>query len=164
MIGQRIIEGARFGAYANCIVNVWEGAPRTGSLSALEALMQKVSPEYPSGIAFFVVVEPGAAMVESDGRKELEAFYARWTPSFCGVAQVVEGGNLWSVTARSVMTAMRLVQRRPYPSKVFSEVEEGTQWMAQYVTAPDKNMSNDAIAKGLLDGLKQLRSSPRSAP
>jgi hypothetical protein len=163
MTANRILEGARFGAYKNCVLNAWIGAPRAGQLTVLEEVMREVYAQHPSGIGLLVVVEPGAAMVDSERRKELDAFYGRWMSSLFVVAQVVEGGNLWSVTARSVMTAIRLVQRRSYPTKVFSEVEEGVEWMAPYLVAQSKAEDAASAARGLLEALGQLRAAPKGS-
>ncbi len=160
MFGERIIEGARFGAYGNCVINAWQGPPQQSQLDILGSLLERVTPQHAQGILFFVVLEPGSPFMDTDQRKDVEAFYARWTPSFGAVVQVVEGGNLWSVTARSVMTAMRLVQRRPYPTKVFSDVEEGTDWAAQFLRRPDNDTDVEDPAQALLDNINRLRALP----
>jgi hypothetical protein len=105
-----------------------------------------------------VVIEPGCPFLDSTQRREMEDYYARFQQHLRGVAQVVEGGNLWSVTARSVMTAMRLVQKRPYPTKVFSDVEEGAEWLGAYVSpVSGKEMPPAELGNGLLRCIVGLR-------
>ena len=58
-------------------------------------------------------------MPTAEQRKELEKLYGRSGPILRSVAQVVEGTGMWAVMGRSVMAALRLVQRRPYPTRVF---------------------------------------------
>lgn len=159
MLQQRIIGQQRFGVYGNCVINTWSGAVRSDQLAMFDAVVGEVAPQYPEGIVFFVIIEQGSPLLDSEQRKEIEAVYARWAPTMRAVAQVVEGGNLWSVTIRSLMTAIRLVQRRPYPTKVFTEVGEGVQWIAQYLTRPANDNAGDAV-QGLSICVDKLRSLP----
>ena len=158
MTTQRIVDGLRLAAYGNCIINNWTGSPGKAQFAAFDEFIAKVSQSWPDGILFFVVIEPGTPILNAEQRKDMEELYARWGVSLRATAQVVEGGNLWSLTARSVMTALRLVQRRPYPTRVFADVIEGAEWTAQYVARPDNDNSADA-AQGLVTEIKRLRSS-----
>lgn len=150
------IDGVRLAAYGNCIINSWYGVAGKEQLAAFEKCIEQVDKSFPDGIVFFVVVEPGAPILTAEQRKEMEQIYARFSPRLRGAAQVVEGGNLWSLTARSVMTALRLVQRRPYPTRVFSDVLEGAEWAAQYVARPE-NDNSESGKEGLLHEIKRMR-------
>lgn len=153
-----LAHGLRLAAYGNCVINNWYDQPAAGQMANFDAFIGKVAQQYPDGILLFVLVEPGTPILSAEERKEMEAIYAKWSPKTRAVAQVVEGGNLWSLTARSVMTALRLVQRRPYPTRVFSEVGEGAEWTSQYVSRPDNDNARDAT-QGLLAEVQRLRSS-----
>ena len=148
------VPGLRLAAYGNCIINSWYDSPVAETFSAFDTFIGKVATQYPDGVLFFVLVEPGTPILNADQRKEMESIYSRWGSKMRAAAQVVEGGNLWSLTARSVMTALRLVQRRPYPTRVFSEVGEGAEWTSQYIASPD----NDNAAQGILSEVQRLRS------
>jgi hypothetical protein len=156
MTAQHIMDGLRLAAYGNCVINNWVGAPAKEQMAAFESYLSTVSKTCQDGIVFFVVLEPGAPILTAEQRKEMEALYARWGPSLRATAQVVEGGNLWSLTARSVMTALRLVQRRPYPTRVFADVLEGAEWTAQYIVRPDNDNSANGM-QGLLAEIQRLR-------
>jgi len=156
MLTAQIIDGQRFAAYGNCVINTWSNAVRSEHLAVFDLTVGKVAECYPDGLVFFVVIEQGAPLLDAEQRKEIEAVYARWAPQMRAVAQVVEGGNLWSVTIRSLMTAIRLVQRRPYPTRVFTEVEEGAEWLGPFVGAPANDSASDAVA-GLVANIAQLR-------
>ena len=157
MLTDQVIDGQRFAAYGNCVINTWSSAVRSQHLAAFDETAGKVAQRHPDGIVFFVIVEQGSPLLDAEQRKEIEAVYARWAPSMRAAAQVVEGGNLWSVTMRSLMTAIRLVQRRPYPTRVFTEVNEGAAWVAPYVIGPANDNGKDVMA-GLVAGIAQLRS------
>lgn len=162
MTAQRIVEGLRLAAYGNCIINNWIGSPGSLQMTTFDNFIGEVANQWPDGIMFFVLLEPGAPILNAEQRKEMEALYLRWGPKLRGTAQVVEGGNLWSLTARSVMTALRLVQRRPYPTRVFAEVDEGAEWAAQYLARPANDTSSNAVS-GLLGEIQRLRSASAAA-
>jgi hypothetical protein len=153
-----LIDGLRLTAYGNCIINNWYGSPGPEHFSAFNNFITQVAQQNSEGILFFVLIDPGAPILNAEQRKEMEGIYARWGSALRACAQVVEGGNLWSLTARSVMTALRLVQRRPYPMRVFAEVGEGAEWTAQYVRRPANDPARDA-AQGLAAEIQRLRSS-----
>jgi hypothetical protein len=154
MIPPVLVPGLRLAAYGNCIINNWYDSPGAEQFSAFDTFIGKVAAQNPEGVLLFVLVEPGTPILNADQRKEMESIYSRWGSKMRAAAQVVEGGNLWSLTARSVMTALRLVQRRPYPTRVFSEVGEGAEWTSQYIARPD----NDNAAQGILSEVQRLRS------
>jgi hypothetical protein len=153
-----IVAGLRLAAYGNCIINNWFDSPGVEQFAAFDGFIAKVAQQNPDGVLLFVLVEPGTPILNAEQRKEMEAIYSRWGPHMRAAAQVVEGGNLWSLTARSVMTALRLVQRRPYPTRVFSEVSEGAEWTAQYASRPDNDPHRDA-KHGLLAEIQRMRAS-----
>ncbi len=157
MLTDQIVDGQRFASYGNCVINTWAAALRAPHLEAFDLTAGKVAKRYPDGIVFFVIIEQGSPLLDAEQRKDIEAVYARWAPSMRAVAQVVEGGNLWSVTIRSLMTAIRLVQRRPYPTRVFTEVREGAEWIAPHLIAPAHDSGGDIVA-GLVASITQLRS------
>jgi hypothetical protein len=132
-----LMKGARFSVRGNAILSTWEGPPRKEHLDLFDQFMRELSARFVEGVAMFVVLEPGAMMTDAKDRRETEAAYTRWAGSLRAVAQVVEGGNLWASTARSIMTAIRLVDRKPYPIKVFSDIGEAARWCAPYLILPN---------------------------
>lgn len=154
-----VMDGARFAVAGNCILSTWTGPPRANHLARFDELMAALAPEYPQGVVMFVALEPGAMMTDARDRRETEAAYTRWAHALKAVAQVVEGHNLWAATARSIMTAMRLVDRKPYPIKVFSDSREAARWCAPHVLLPDARSGRDAELT-LYDELSALRALP----
>jgi hypothetical protein len=151
--------GLRFAAHANAAIAVW-GEYRSKSVTLGVAkqseLVANVLSRYPEGVVLVVVVVPGAEVPNSAQRQEIEAFFTRWAPSLRALVEVVEGHDLWSITNRSIMTAMRLVQRRPYPKKLFSEVSEGVKWAAEY-TSKAPGESTAEAAQNLEKAIDELR-------
>jgi hypothetical protein len=154
-----VMAGARFAVCGNCILSTWMGPPRADHLARFDELMVRLSAQYAQGVVMFVTLEPGAMMTDARERRDTEAAYTRWAHAFKAVAQVVEGHNLWAATARSIMTAMRLVDRKPYPIKVFSDTREAARWCAPHVLLPDELVGNDP-ALALCEELTALRALP----
>jgi hypothetical protein len=142
-----VVDGVRFAAYQNCAINVWNATTSEvrGALEKLDELVGHVSSNHREGVVLMVVITPGNPLPNSAQRKDLEAFFTRWTPSWRAIAYVAEGTDLWSMAARTVMTGMRLVQRRNYPTKVFSEVSEATNWAVEYLVKPPGTSGNEAV-------------------
>lgn len=156
-----VVDGVRFGAYQNCAINVWNATTSEvrGALAKLDQLVEHVGANYREGVVCVIVITPGNPLPGSSQRKELEAFFARWTPSWRAIAYIAEGTDLWSMTARTVMTGMRLVQRRNYPTKVFSEASEGAQWVGEYIVKAPGQAAGDAV-RGLENVIEELRRMP----
>lgn len=142
-----VVDGVMFAAYQNCAINVW-AAPSSEVRAAIakkDELIGYVSSKFREGAVMIIVITPGHPLPNASQRKDLEAFFARWTASWRAIAYVAEGTDLWSMTARTVMTGMRLVQRRNYPTKVFSEVSEAARWAAEYVIKPPGKSADDVV-------------------
>jgi hypothetical protein len=153
-----LVDGVRLAAYANCAINIWQQttSKTDRALPKIDELVSHLAKTCNSQVVFLNVITPGHPIPSSPQRKELEAFYGRWIGTWRAVVQVAEGTDLWSVTARSVMVAARLVQRRPYPTRVFSATEEGVQWASEYLTKPE-GVSTEEVAKGLQNAMNELR-------
>jgi hypothetical protein len=153
-----LVDGVRLTAYQNCAISIWQqkpGAEVTGGIAKLNELVEHLASRHAGNVVKVVVITPGNPLPNSAQRKELEAFYARW--NWQAVVQVAEGIDLWSVTARSVMTAMRLVQRKAYPNRVFADADEASQWASEYIARGDGQSLADA-ASGLVKAIESLRS------
>jgi hypothetical protein len=153
-----IADGVKFADYSNVAVTVWAQKTLgvTGALAKLDELMNHVTSQHPEGAVLIVVITQGNQIPNSQVRKELEAFYTRWLKSWRAVVFVAEGNDLWSVTARSVMTALRLVQQKPYPTKIFSETKDGAKWAAEFATKPQGKTPED-VERDLLVAIEDLR-------
>lgn len=151
------VEGLRLGSYGNCVVSIWSGEPTSLCIDAFERFARGLFEQWPSGICLFVLLEPGSPMPTSEQRREMDQYYLRVGHQVRAVAQVVEGGNLWAVMARSVMTALRLVQKAPYPMKVFAETREGAAWAVDYMEMAPPASDRAQWASGLVECVAKIR-------
>jgi hypothetical protein len=152
------VDGVRLAIYQNCAISVWNATTSDphNAFAKHDELLEYLGRKYSDGAALLVIIAPGNPIPSSTERKQIDAFYKRWTPSLRAAAQVAEGNDLWSVTARSVMVATRLVQRSSYPTKVFSNVPEAVPWLAEYMTK-EPGMSADQCARGLQRHVDEIR-------
>jgi hypothetical protein len=153
------VTGVRVGSWGNCAINTWQAGADWSQLRELETSIRDLYTRYPSGVALIVLIEPGAPLPTAEHRKELESFYLRVTPILRAVAQVVEGTGMWAVAGRSVMAALRLVQRRPYPTRVFSEINEALGWLEPHLENPGGAGVQDS-QQGLCAMVDSLRGQP----
>jgi hypothetical protein len=154
-------EGARFASYQNVAFVVWAQKQRglTQALAKKTALVSHLAAQHPEGVVLFVVITQGNPIPDSNTRKELESFYATWAKTWRAVVFVAEGNDLWSVTARSVMTALRLVQHRPYPTRIFSETSEAASLAAELCTKLPGQSHADA-QRAIMEMVEELRRMP----
>ena len=111
MPAPRTAAGVRFAVLGNVIVSTRSGPLQAEHLSTFDALMDEARARHPEGVVLFVSLEPGANVHEESYQRESQAAYGRWASAIRAVAQLVEGGNLWAATARSMMIALRLPMR-----------------------------------------------------
>jgi hypothetical protein len=155
-----IMDGARFSVLGNCVINSWQGPPLKDHLVVFDQIMAELSARHAAGVLMMVVLDSGSPIPTASQRRDGEAAYARWGHCIRAVAQVVEGTNLWAMTARSIMTAMRLVQRRTYPIKVFSDVREAAVWSIPHLELT-REVTQADHAELLLAEIAELRAMVR---
>ena len=150
------VEGLRLGSFGNCLVTVWSGEAVRATIDAINDCSAKLLTRWPDGITLLVVIEQGCPMPNSEQRRDLDQYYVNMGSHLRAVAQVVEGGNVWAVMARSVFTAVRLVQKTAYPMKVFASAAEGAEWLADHVTTGE-GAGPGQVRAGLLNCVGMLR-------
>ena len=154
------VEGVRLAPYRNCAVSVWGVGTTDISkvLIKLDQLMTFISKQH-EAIVLVVVVVPGGVLPNAGQRKEIEGFLGRWQKYWRAVTYVAEGTDLWSMAARTVMTGLRLVQRRTYATNVFSEVGDGVRWTTEHVVREPGTDAAEA-ARALERLIEDLRRMP----
>jgi hypothetical protein len=153
-----VVDEVRFGYFRNCGISIWAQTTSgvTRALAKQDELITFLNAGYPDAVMLITVICPGNRIPTSGQRKEIEAFFEQWVKNWRAVVMVAEGNDLWSVTARSVMTALRLVQRRPYATKIFSETTDASQWASKYLVDVD-SQNGDEAARQLLQSVEDLR-------
>jgi hypothetical protein len=154
----RKVEGLALAAYGNCLIKVWSGRALAPQIEALNAFADQHCEMWPQGATCLVIVQDGCPMPGAEERKNISAFYKRVAPRMQAIAQVAEGSSLWAVMARSVFTALTLMEKRPYPNQVFALPSEGIDWLSAHMKMRDPNVPPAEIAKGMIEYLSSIRS------
>jgi hypothetical protein len=82
-----------------------------------------------SKVCLLVEISGDAGSPDAAYRRELELFYGRLAPHLHGVAFVLRGKGFSGATARSVLTGLNLIARRPYATTVVSSMPEACAWI-----------------------------------
>lgn len=148
--------GVRLGRFGNCVLLVWSGAVRPAEIEAMHAYTDNVVEACAGGVTILTVIQDGTPLPSAEGKRSLEAYFGHYADRIRAAAHVAEGTGLWASMARSVITALQLVRRRPYPTKVFSDVAEGIEWLAPHVKTDGPSTPADNRA-GLTNCVAALR-------
>jgi len=147
----RVIGAVRLGSYENCVIHVWSGKFGMPEVDALNAYTAKVAEARPEGIAILALVEAGTPMPTSEGRRMLEEYFVHFAERTRAVAHVAEGKGPWAGMARSVMTALQLMRRRSYPTKVFSAGDDGIAWLSPFISADGSKDGCEGLTRCLTE-------------
>lgn len=121
-------DGVRFCTWGNYLINIWGDAqPNAQHLLTLGELTRKLHMRHREGINLLVVLEK-AALPTAEQRKMLGTYYSSHSHCFRCVAQVLEGGGLWSQTVRGILTTVNLLQTTQYPAAVFRSIQAAGHW------------------------------------
>lgn len=157
-LAPRRLEGLALAAYGNCLIKVWSGRALGPQIEALNAYADEHCEMWPGGATCLVIVQDGCPMPGADERRNISAFYKKVAPRMQAIAQVAEGTSLWAVMARSVFTALTLMEKRPYPNQVFALPSEGIDWLSTYVKLRDASVPPAEVARGMTEYLQSIRS------
>lgn len=155
-----VVGGVKFGSYLNCLIEVCE-SNGTGDfiqiIRKLDEMVPALYESYPEGIAFLVIVAPGAPIPNSADRKALEAFFTKWHSKWRAIARVAEGSDIRSIATRAVMTGLVLVKRAAHPENTFSTCEDAAEWLGQFLARRQGQDTQHAIAE-LTSAIQKVRS------
>jgi len=102
-----------------------------------------------SKVCFLVEISDEAGPPDARYRRELELFYARLAPYLHGVAFVVRGQGFSGAAARSVLTGLNLIARRPYATTVVSTLPDACGWIERALPPFASRPRAEALARAL---------------
>jgi hypothetical protein len=126
-----------------------------------ELAMHEQAKRFPDGIAFLVILPPGARPPPDAVQRTVRERLVRLGPSLSCLAYLVEGTGFKAVAARAALISMKIFSSRPYPiyietsmrevlAKVLPNLEQG------------KTVTSDVavIMKAIADHRDKWKSSP----
>lgn len=122
------------GSYSNVHISIYRATPSVELLKLdqrhHEALAATVGSTVVCTVSAF-----GIKLPDSDAR-DLASELVRKNARFVrAAATLTEGDGFWASAARSAVTAVFLLARQPYPSRVFADVMECGAWLSGYANA-----------------------------
>ncbi len=98
-------------------------------------LLRDLLLDYPEGVALFRWVPMNAPRPTEAVRDRVGNMLASLGDKLLGFVAVLEGEGFWFSGARSVMTGINLQSGYAAPLKVFEDLDEGAQWLANRLDA-----------------------------
>lgn len=129
------------------LISSWAGNVKLEHVQALERCIPTLLHRSPGNrYAAISVIEPSITMrLEDDARELSSALQQRWVDQTTRHAYLVEGTGFLPATVRTLTSGMHLMNRTPYPLKVFKDPLVLASWICE---AAD-HLSADQIASAI---------------
>jgi hypothetical protein len=118
-----------FFTWQNTTIIVWlsqaDGEATTRLMTFTDALV-KARPE---GFSNIHLVAGGAPLPTREAREAFGEMMERYATTLACVATVFEGDGFWASAMRGMSTQIQIDTPPPYPSRIFSELEEVADWV-----------------------------------
>jgi len=121
------------GAWANVCVAFIHGALDIADVQIVSKVYEAMAQENPSGFLTVVVTSDINAMPADSARKAVAELMRGMEKKVLGMIGIVETTGFRGAAIRSIMTAMTMISRAPYPTKISSSLAEAAPWMSRYV-------------------------------
>ncbi len=115
--------------FANVFIALVRGEPSRSMIDGMHANMVAMRSDCPRGVGFLLIKLPGAPIPHGAIRKRAQHLFHDLRNDLRGFAGVSEGSGFWASTTRAAMMTITLFGRRPYPMKIFGNVEDGARWL-----------------------------------
>lgn len=119
-------------------ISIWHGQLDTLHFPVIRKEWGSVRAKYPTGFGAITIVAEGAPMVANNARKPLADLYESFGSALKGASVVIEAPDLNGTAARlirTIITAVRLVGRLPYPLETHDSLRSAVDWLSPKVGA-----------------------------
>lgn len=118
------------------VIASWSSALLEPDLAAFYAAQVRALEAHPDGIGCLFVAAPGVSISGRDARLASGLYTKAIAPHTRCFAHVVEGADAWIKAARSSLGALRSLQPSPYPTELFDDLDEATEWQVAQLNMP----------------------------
>lgn len=140
-------DGHCVGRYGMVVICAWRKTPSLRTLDVVRRTAAEVLVEYPGGIGSIAVAEQGTPLMGAAEREASSKLLSDFTRTTLFAAMTIEGDGFWSSSARSVVTAISVVARVPFPVRSFRYVNDATAWQARFPGTPSSFALADAVER-----------------
>jgi hypothetical protein len=109
------MKSGQFIQWQDLFAVVDDGAIPLARYNAIEGAMQEQAKLFPLGIAFLVILPPGARPPPEEVQRTVRERLVRLGPALSCLAYLVEGTGFKAVAARAALISMKIFSSRPYP-------------------------------------------------
>jgi hypothetical protein len=110
------------------LIQIWRTGTSLDAALKVRAAAHQLSASQTGSVATLVVVEPQAAMPDSDARAQLAGMIDDQQGRMICAALVHEGQGFRAAAVRAVMTGLMALTRQPVPHQVRATVEQACAW------------------------------------
>ena len=140
-------EGHCIGRYGMVVICVWRMLPTLRKLDAVRRATGEALVEYPGGIGSIGVTEQGTPLMGAAEREAASKLFSDFRQTTRFAAMAIEGDGFWSSSSRSMVTAISLLARVPFPMRSFRYVSDATAWQARFPGTPSPYALADAVER-----------------
>jgi len=136
----------RFIAWEDIFVVIDCGTGQPSDYDALRRMIIEQSSRYRAGLGCLVIIPADAKPPSEPVRNALNAALDS-APLRC-LCWIVEGSGFQAAMVRAVITGLRFISHRPYPTYIAEDLEHALQWMLPYLAGGSDRMrrSREAAA------------------
>jgi hypothetical protein len=108
----------------------------------------------PSGVGILTVIPADATPPPDEVRKAMNAALATVERSIRCLCWIVEGTGFQGAMVRGVCNGLRVFRRRPYPTKVATEMHQALSWMLPHLEGGKERLPRIYEAAATINGLR----------
>jgi hypothetical protein len=145
-------------------VHLFEGQLTLADMDVVEAKSAVWHARVKGKRVEMVVILPSDAKMTSEERTRMTRIIRRWESHRAASATVILAQGLVGAMHRSVLTGMQMLAPPPHPTKVFSSVADGIQWLGspiREVCGPDTNI--DELVSSVMALKEQFARRPKKS-
>jgi hypothetical protein len=129
----------------NVVLTYSSDMPNPSYLEAWTQATDRLMARGTERIAVVTVIDSRARPPNDDSKKLIRSTIERHKDHIEAFAYVVEGRGFGAAAMRSALSLINLAARYPFRQKVFSNIEEGAQWLCANIKDPQTGGANTLI-------------------
>ena len=115
---------------------VFLGRPTLSEMQEVGAQMLQLAARNPAGIYGYNVIAASAKMPDADARADIQQGFERLRGKLLASAAVIETTGIAGTLARTLVSTLLTVSKRPFTLRVFADRASAATWLAGQPGAP----------------------------
>jgi hypothetical protein len=140
--------------WEDIFVVIDDGSGRPSDYDTACKMIVEQSSEHQSGLGCLVIIPPNAKPPSDDVRKAINRTLD--SVPVRGICWCVEGSGFQAAMVRAVLSGLRFVSRRNYPTHIEGDLGHATKWIVSSQSGAHRTARPDA-AQSLLNSIEKQR-------